>query len=225
MITSESRRASPLSLRAVKLWLSLISFSPFVFFDHPHYWGRIQIVTFPPGRKSGCLHTPRVCSPRTVEGGTSNRPSCPWPKNLFQARGSVKVQNRKRVSVTFENICKRAQCFFPRPFGSAAPRLSFTIKKSFLWKNNMRDEVTEHDQATCPADASCRSVGTRATPRWELATCSRTIWELRARLISTWKQENHKLVKMMIVPGKESCGILSCKNCPRRGRGKKNLQR
>ena len=128
MITSESRRASPLSLRAVKLWLSLISFSPFVFFDHPHYWGRIQIVTFPPGRKSGCLHTPRVCSPRTVEGGTSNRPSCPWPKNLFQARGSVKVQNRKRVSVTFENICKRAQCFFPRPFGSAAPHLSFTIK-------------------------------------------------------------------------------------------------
>ena len=128
MITSESRRASPLSLRAVKLWLSLISFSPFVFFDHPHYWGRIQIVNFPPGRKSGCLHTPRVCSPRTVEGGTSNRPSCPWTKNLFQARGSVEVQNRKRVSVTFENICKRAQCFFPRPFGSAAPHLSFTIK-------------------------------------------------------------------------------------------------
>ena len=85
--------------------------------------------TFPPGRKSGCLHTPRVCSPRTVEGGTSNRPLCPWPNNLFRARGSVKVQNRNRVSVTFENICKRAQCFFPRPFGSAAPRLSFTNKK------------------------------------------------------------------------------------------------
>ena len=73
----------------------------------------------------------------------------------------------------------------------------------------MRDEVTEYDQATCPAGVSYRSVGTRARPRWELATCSRTIWELRAWLISTWKQENHKLVKMIIVPGKGSCRILS----------------
>ena len=40
MITSESRRASPLSLRAVKLWLS-DQFSTFVFLDHPYYWGHI----------------------------------------------------------------------------------------------------------------------------------------------------------------------------------------
>ena len=85
----------------------------------------------------------------------------------------------------------------------------------------MRDEVTEYDQATCPAGVSYRSVGTRARPRWELATCSRTIWELRARLISTWKQESHMLVKMIKVPWKGSCRILSWKNCPWRRRGKK----
>ena len=33
------------------------------------------------------------------------------------------------ICKTFESICMTARCFDPRPFGSAAPRLSSTIEQ------------------------------------------------------------------------------------------------